>query len=253
MTNYLKSNCLIEEKVNIQGIPAIIFKPKEIKKPMPTIVFYHGWSSNKESQRLRGFILASVGYLVVIPDAIHHGERNPLSEYGMDEAKEYFYNVIFNNLGEFNTIKESMVLNHNADPERIAVMGSSMGGFTAVGIFTHNEDIKTAIIYNGCCWWENYNSGVEVEPSQKYEAQRIRVKALDPMNYLDKLTNRPILMLHGDSDSLVPVESQRIFYNKLSPIYEDKEKIKLIEYPGLNHFVTTNMMDESINWLGKYL
>ncbi len=73
------------------------------------------------------------------------------------------------------------------------------------------------------------------------------------MNHLDRLVNRPILLLHGDSDTLVPVESQRIFYNKLNSIYEDKEKLKLIEYPGLNHFVTTNMMEESINWLGKYL
>jgi hypothetical protein len=60
-------------------------------------------------------------------------------------------------------------------------------------------------------------------------------------------------MLHGDSDNVVPIDSQRIFYNKLVPIYNDKERIKLVEYPGLNHAVTTNMMEESINWLGRYL
>lgn len=39
MTDYLKSNYIIEEKVRIQEIPAIIFRPKEINKPIPTIIF----------------------------------------------------------------------------------------------------------------------------------------------------------------------------------------------------------------------
>ena len=70
MTDYMKSNNIVEERVVIQGIPAIIFRPREVNEAMPTVIFYHGWSSNKELQRLRGFILASVGYQVVIPDAI---------------------------------------------------------------------------------------------------------------------------------------------------------------------------------------
>jgi len=56
MTDYLKSNFIVEEKIRIQEISAIIFKPREVKGPIPTVVFYHGWSSNKELQRLRGFV-----------------------------------------------------------------------------------------------------------------------------------------------------------------------------------------------------
>ena len=66
MTDYLKSNFIVEEKVRIQEIPTIIFRPKEVKGPIPSIIFYHGWSSNKELQRLRGFILASAGYQVKV-------------------------------------------------------------------------------------------------------------------------------------------------------------------------------------------
>lgn len=253
MTDYIKSNYIIEEKVAIQDIPAIIFRPREVKEPIPTIIFYHGWSSSKESQRLRGFILSSVGYQVIIPDAIYHGERQPLSDYSMYEAEEFFWDVILNNLEEFSPIKEASILNYKADPERIAVMGSSMGGFTAGGIFTHNKDIKTLVVFNGCCWWENYNKNFEIPSSEKIEALKKKINHLDPMNNLNLLINRPILLLHGDSDSLVPIESQRAFYNKLSLLNDDKKIINLIESPGLNHFITTNMMGESINWLGRYL
>ena len=73
------------------------------------------------------------------------------------------------------------------------------------------------------------------------------------MNNLELLKNRPILILHGDSDSIVSIESQRIFYQRIEPLYQNKQKIKFIEYPNLNHFVTTNMMEESINWFYRYL
>jgi hypothetical protein len=253
MNDYLNSSFICERNIKIHEIPAIIFRPKEVKAPIPTIVFYHGWSSSKELQRLRGFILASVGYQVVIPDAAYHGERNPLQQYGQDAAMKYFWDIIFSNMEEFKTIKDDMELNYEADPKRIAVMGNSMGGFTSAGIFAQSEDLKALIVLNGCCGWESFNSNIDVPTTEKVETIRRRVKHMDPMNNLDVLKDRPILLLHGDSDIVVPVGSQRIFYKKIKTLYEDKNKIKLIEYPRLNHFVTTNMMEESINWLGKYL
>lgn len=257
MDDYLKSNFIIEEKVKLKEIPAIIFRQREVIMPISTVIFYHGWGSSKEAQRMRGLILASVGYQVVIPDAIYHGERNPLHDYSMDAAKEYFWDVIFKNLEEFNIIINELTSKYDANSEKIAVMGNSMGGFTAGGILSHNKYVKTLIVFNGSCGWENFNNGAEESinnvQSEKFDIIEKKVKNLDPMNFLNLLKNRPILLLHGDCDTTVPIDGQRSFYNKLSPLYEEKEKIKLIEYPKLNHFVTTNMMEESINWLGKYL
>lgn len=255
--NYIKSNFIKEEKIKISEIPAIIFRPIKVKGPIPTIVFYHGWGSSKEAQRLRGFILSSVGYQVVIPDAIYHGERNPLNDYKWEMAKEYFWDVIFQNFHEFNIIVEKLVSKYNADYNRIAVMGNSMGGFTAGGIFTHNADVKTSVVFNGSCWWKNFNNNIEApkdkELLKKYNVIEKKVEELDPMNYLNLLKDRPILLMHGDSDNVVPMVSQSVFYNELKPLYDDTEKLKFVEYANLNHFVTTNMMEESINWLGRYL
>lgn len=60
-------------------------------------------------------------------------------------------------------------------------------------------------------------------------------------------------MLHGDADDQVPIKCQKEFYRKIEPVYEDKDRIKLIEYPNLNHFVTTNMMEEGLAWLDRYM
>jgi dienelactone hydrolase len=252
MIDYIKSSFIIEERVNINGIPAIIFRPKGVKEP-PNLIFYHGWGSNKDTQRIRGFILAAAGYQVLIPDAVYHGERNPLKDYGKASATEYFWEVIFTNMEEYTRLENELILKYNADPDRIAIMGNSMGGFSAAGIFTSNKNIKTLIVFNGSCSWDTFNKIYDGDMTEKIERLLKRAGEKDPFKHLSMLKDRPILMLHGDSDSLVPVDGQRDFYNKICPLYRDKEKIKLVEYPLLNHFVTTNMMEESINWLGRYL
>jgi len=122
MVDYLKSKHILEERINIDGIPAILFRPKEEEGLLPTIIFYHGWSSNKEKQRLRGFILASLGYQVAIPDAIYHGEREPLSSYNVKNASKYFWQVIFNNMEEASTIIDKLVSEYDADANRIGLL-----------------------------------------------------------------------------------------------------------------------------------
>jgi len=255
MDNYLKSDCVVEERINIGETPAILFRPMSKKGPMPTIIFYHGWSSKKEFQRMRGFILSSVGYQVIIPDAIYHGERMPLSDYGNKKAIRLFWKVVLNNMEEYPRIIEEAISKYDGDPRRIGVTGHSMGGITAAGIFTHNPELKALVVLNGSLAWENFNEDFEkyVEMDEEMREIKNRVRVLDPVSNLELLKGRPILILHGESDTSVPVRSQRLFYEKARPIYEDKDRIKFIEYPNLNHFVTTNMMEEVIIWFHKYL
>lgn len=253
MKDYLYSEYIHEEKIYIENIPAILLRPKNMEGPFPTIIFYHGWSSNKVLQRVRGLILATVGFQVLIPDAIYHGERNPI-EYNLANSK-YFWKIILNNLEESNLLIEELIKNYNSDPDNISVMGGSMGGITAAGVFAHNSKIKSSVVINGSCAWKIFNeflkTQVDLEITEELIELQKNIEELDPYNNLKLLKDRPILMLHGSSDSIVPVNSQRLFLQEIQPLYKDKNKIKLIEYPGLDHYVTTNMMEESIAWLKK--
>lgn len=257
MGNYLKSKNIEEKKVYIGEIPAIVFRPIEISNRYPTIIFYHGWSSNKESQRFRAFILSNLGYQVVIPDAINHGERNPIDHQNIENMGKYFWDTIFKNIEESEKIIKELIKEYDADPDRLGVTGHSMGGFTAAGVFTHNPKFKALVVFNGSCAWENSNKifkeSFEVTMTKGLIELEGKVKKLDPIENLEKIKNRPILMLHGESDSMVSIESQRKFYRDIKPLYEDKAKIKLIKYLNLNHFLTTNMLEECSNWFDTYL
>lgn len=255
MNNYLKSSNIIEDKIDIKGIPAILFRPKDKDKEIPTVIFYHGWSSNKESQRIRGFLLAALGYQVVIPDAINHGERNPLDNYEEENIIRHFWDTVLKNLEEGNIIIDELISKYNTSIDKIGVMGHSMGGITASGVFTHNPKLKTAVVLNGSCSWQDLNNRFKENFTKEIKGDMSEeiINQLDPGNNLDLLIDRPILLQNGGSDIVVPPESQEGFYNKIVSLYKDKEKISFLKYKYLNHFVTTNMMEDSIAWLYKYL
>lgn len=245
-----------EEKAYVENIPIIILTPEKVDGDLSTIVLYHGWSSSKETQRIRGFMLASIGYRVVLPDSINHGERNPFTDYSKDKGDELWLTAL-NSIEEWPTLIKGLAEEHGVNKEKIGVIGNSMGGIIASGIYTHNDYIKALVVLNGTMAWENTNKmvidDINITMTDKLKNIESKVEAKDPMGNLELLKDRPILLLHGDADSSVSILSQRLFYESILPKYKEKDKIQFIEYPGLNHYVTTNMMEEAIMFFKKYI
>jgi len=240
------------KNMDIDGIPAIVLKPVLEMDSYPTVVFYHGWSSKKEYQEFRGSIIASLGYQVIIPDAIHHGDRGEL-DYAASENSGFFWRVVLNNLDEWSKIKTYAVNKLKADPKRIAVAGHSMGGFTSAGIFTENPEIRTCVILNGSFNWldsnEEFKRRLNVHMTKEFQELEQEVKDRNPAGNIDKLLDRPILILHGEADSMVEISPQREFYENLRELHRVEGDLKMISYKNLDHFVTTNMLEEMGKWL----
>ena len=111
---------------------------------------------------------------------------------------------------------------------------------------------------NGASAWEKAEKNFkEMDKDGKGAAtdmQIEQIRKLDPMAKKETLYPRPILLLHGDSDTSISIDIQRYFYNEMKELYKDKpDRIKFIETPRLNHYKTVGMMEESIAWLEKYL
>jgi dienelactone hydrolase len=236
----------------INGIPCLKFKPKGYEGLLPTVIFYHGWHSSKDSKRFQALIIASHGYQVIVPDALHHGERDAIDHDDPQNLERYLWGIVLQSVKESKKFIESIVNNHDADSTRIGLMGSSMGAITAGGIFAHDLDVKCLVGINGTFAWQesikrNYS------PSTSEDSKEL-IERYDPMNSGDKIKERAILILHGTEDTSVPIETQRLFFNKMLPLYiKNPKKFEFIEESNVNHRVTTGMLQEAVRWFKEHL
>ncbi|ACB85169.1 prolyl oligopeptidase family serine peptidase [Natranaerobius thermophilus] len=236
-------------------IPCVFIEPKFTDKNLPTVFIFHGWSSKKENYNFMGKIIAAHGFNVLIPDAMKHGDRGELKYNDLQIMEQYFWQVVLNSLNEFEPILTELKATFNIDPDNISVMGSSMGGITASGIFAMYQNITSLIVMNGACAWQDAENRImnahNIEP--KYNNDTEDIQKYDPLINKESLYPRPILMQHGEDDDSVPLETQRYFYSEIKNLYKDRpDSIKLTIHPNLNHHKTVAMLEEAVNWLQSH-
>ena len=252
-TRKLDNKYVSEKRVEIEGIPTLKFKPKNSNGKLPTIIYYHGWSSNKEFQRFKANIMASYGYQVIVPDSIHHGERDPVKHEKEGILEQYLLKTILNSIEEAPTLIDYVKDLELTDQDRIGIMGTSMGGFISSGIFTQHQIFKTLVVLNGACAWKKLAAFDTRPHSEQYWNYREELVKYNPADHLDLFKERPVLLLHGDSDSSLPIEAQRYFYKKAVEHYQDKNRIELIEVPNMDHYISTGMLENAIAFNEDYL
>lgn len=233
------------EKEEIGNIPCYMVYP--LKETGKSAVFYHGWSSRGELQLTRAALLALEGYTVCVPDAVHHGERGPLSDYYTMESYDLFWETIFQNTDEFSFVHKFIA---KKGYEKPVIFGHSMGGFSVLGIAAaYGDRIAGAVSFNGSGDWElshlfmQARFGISLGENWKlYE----EVKKRSPLHDKERLKGVRLLLLSGEDDMSVDPRAQMNFYHTMK---NEGADVKKMTYPGLGHFVTTNMMDEAVNWL----
>lgn len=200
------------KQVTVSGIPLLEIVDREKESlPLPTVFFYHGWTSVKESSIVNGYELAKRGFRAILPDAYLHGERA-----AHDAARENmdFWDVILHNIQEINTIKKDYMENNLIDSERIGVAGLSMGGMTTNAMLTQFPWIKVAGILMGSPSPVDFSKWIldspwaegldfEVTDAQIEEAAKPLKKIalnLQP----EKIAGRPVYYWHGTNDDVVP-------------------------------------------------
>ena len=252
-TRKIDNEFVTEKRIEVGEIPCLQFYPDNSRDKLPTIIYYHGWSSNKEFQRFKANVLASYGYQVVVPDSIHHGERDPIKHEEEGMLEKYLLKTIVTSIEEapvlINYVKEI----EKTDKDRIGIIGTSMGGFISSGIFAQQQILKTLVVLNGACAWHKLEAFDQQEHTDEYWNYRNELVKYNPAEHLDLFNERPVLLLHGDSDTSVPIEGQRYFYKKAVEHYEDKNRIELVEVPRMDHYISTGMWENAIAFNEDYL
>ncbi|SET14793.1 hypothetical protein SAMN05216389_10647 [Oceanobacillus limi] len=229
-------------------------------EPLPVVTYFHGFTSAKEHNLPIAYLLAEKGYRVILPDSKLHGDR----EEDISSLKLHvsFWDIVMQNVKEFNDIKNYLDDHNLILDERIGVAGTSMGGITTSAVLTKYPWIKTAAILMGSPKITTYAKALVSSykkagdlPITDEEIELIynQLEELDLSLQPEKLEQRPLLFWHGDQDPTVPFDHSHSFYEETREMYKDKGNIKFLREKGQDHKVTRFAILETVKWFEKNL
>jgi uncharacterized protein len=245
-----------------KGIPILHAAPEEtFHEKLPTIIFFHGFTSAKEHNLHYAYQLAQKGIRVLLPDAMLHGER----EEALDEVQLSlrFWEIVLTSIEEMTYIIDEAEGRQLIQGE-IGIAGTSMGGITALGAMVANPQIQTAAIMMGSA---NYVQLAEAQMHQ-FESRGFKLpltaeereRMLSTLSRFDGSKNReafhkrPLFFWHGEQDQVVPFEPTFKLYQALKEDYADvPERLRFMKERETGHAVSRKGMLAAVEWLNLHM
>ncbi|WP_174612771.1 prolyl oligopeptidase family serine peptidase [Virgibacillus ihumii] len=248
-------------KKSMNSVPCLVVEDTEKEgKQLPTVTYFHGFTSAKEHNLPLAYLLAEKGYRVILPDSKFHGER----EVDVSEMKKQisFWDIVMLNVKELKDIKDELDEEGLILDGRIGIAGTSMGGITTSAALTQYPWIKAAGVMMGSPKITVYaktlvssfkkmgNLPVSDELiDQLYE----HLKLYDLSEQVEKLQERPVFFWHGENDAVVPFDHSYTFYEDAKKRYKNKENIQFLKEENRDHKVSRQAILELVKWFEKHL
>jgi len=174
-----------------------------------TIILLHGYGSDKGSiLEIAEFLWSKGGFSVLVPDMRASGES------GGNLITAGYYER-----GDVQQGARYLQGRNDVDPEKIGIMGVSMGASIAVLAAAQEESIKAVVADSPFRSVSDllYHSFEAIfglprfpfEPIAVFMLQRqtgLPLDAVAAIQDVAKISPRPLLLIHGSDDSLIPAE-----------------------------------------------
>ena len=203
-----------------RGLAYLLWLPDAARTPppWPGVVILHGAGSRKENHADFARLASSAGWAALSFDGRGHGA----SEGGMSPAA----------VSDVLRMVRFLAATDEVDGSRIALRGSSMGGFLAI----HAAAIATEIagVIAICpAGEEQLRRGLQREELEMRVEDRVELEAWlagsEIGDAVEAIAPRPLILLHAEGDDSIPIgHSEELYERALGPR-------KLIKVPGGSH------------------
>lgn len=209
--------------------------------PLPTVLFYHGYTSSKEVYAYFAVALAQAGLRAILPDADMHGAR-----YDGDSERRatHFWEILRRNIDELPALEGALRQQKLIDGERLAVAGASMGGMTTLGALARYPQLRSAACMMGSGYFSQLSQTLfpplvarSPEEHAALAARLAPLREYDVSHQLENIANRPLLVWHGEADDVVPADESIRLEKALRESGQDSHLTFLTE-KGIGHRIT---------------
>lgn len=198
------------------------------KGPHPAVVLPHGGPWVRDSIIFDDWaqLLAYHGYVVIQPN--YRGSTG----YGLEHWIAGDNNWGLKKQDDLDDAAQYLVEKGLATKDKLALFGWSYGGYAAFAASMRENNIYQCVVAGaGVSDLSRINATLN-ENRFLSILQRPTISGVSPVEQVDKV-NVPILIIHGDIDSRVPIKHSRDFVSELEKYKKD---FKYIELEDADHF-----------------
>lgn len=237
-------------------IEGLLVKPLNYEqgKRYPLILQIHGGPYGQFAFGLntRAQIFAANGYAVLLPNprgSTGYGNKFTTANIGDWGGKDY---------QDLMTGVDELIKMGLADPERLAVMGGSYGGFMTFWVITQTNRFKAAIGHAGISDWYSFYGQSDIPGLMEYGfggvpwTAREAYEKWSPVRYADRVRT-PLMITHGEQDRRVPIAQAEQYYRALR---KRGVETVFIRYPREGHGITEpnhqiDLVRRQLEWFDK--
>lgn len=219
-------------------IEAYLTTPKhQLAKNLPTLVFPHGGPISRDNDAFDYWtqFFANKGYAVL-----------QMNFRGSDGQGIELRNAGLKNWGkemqdDIEDGARKLIADGIADPDSIAIVGASYGGYAALmGVVKTPDFYRCAISVNGVAnvfdlvkdnraFWRSYNV-----IDEQIGNDNSTLKSISPVNFADKI-KAPVLLVHGTDDRQVEIKHS---YQMRDALQKAKKDVTFLELPSEDHYLS---------------
>jgi len=179
------------------------------------IIVQHGYKSDREEMLDEAAMLAKHGYGVILVD---------LRAHGLSEGDEITFGVL--ETRDADAAYEYLLTRPDVDPERIGALGNSMGAVTLLLYAAQNPQIKAVVSDSAfSSLQDEIAKGVQrvtglpafpFAPMIQFFAERqtgFSASEVAAVEHIDEISPRPVFILQGGADALIPTDSGQKLYD----------------------------------------
>jgi dienelactone hydrolase len=222
-------------------VPGILAVPPEGEGPFPVVLLLHGLTGTKENWLESDFThggevssaLLERGYAVVALDAQYHGQRAAYNDFVNPGEMVFergwgmrYANLIAQTVVDYRRVIDYLASREDIDPERVGVLGYSMGGHMSFILGAVEPRIRAVV----AC----------VVPSMAGSPIRAAQFARD-------LGSGPLLLLMARKDRFYTAEEAQALFDAVPG---NSKEIRLFDS---GHSLPAEYVTEAAEWLSTHL